>query len=194
MTAHPRSLTDTLLRSYRLAHERLLTTAEALSPEQFMWSAGPSLHSVAWHLWHAGRWDDVFASYLHKALGQDPRSQVWERKTLADRWSLGTGALGRRDTGTEMSDEAAEEIRFPAQTEVVGYARLAFAYAEEAISLIPDDQLLAAPKVDPDGDTKVDNVLIYLEHLSRHLGMIEAIRGLEGSVGSSTRGDPASHS
>jgi DinB superfamily len=194
MTAHPRSLTDTLLRSYRLAHERLLTTAEALSPEQFMWSAGPSLHSVAWHLWHAGRWDDVFASYLHKALGQDPRSQVWERETLADRWSLGTGALGRRDTGTEMSDEAAEEIRFPAQTEVVGYARLAFAYAEEAISLIPDDQLLAPPKVDPDGDTKLDNVLIYLEHLSRHLGMIEAIRGLERSVGSSTRGDPASHS
>jgi hypothetical protein len=194
MTAHPRSLTDTLLRSYRLAHERLLTTAEALSPEQFMWSAGPSLHSVAWHLWHAGRWDDVFASYLHKALGQDPRSQVWERETLADRWSLGTGALGRRDTGTEMSDEAAEEIRFPAQTEVVGYARLAFAYAEEAISLIPDDQLLAPPKVDPDGDTKLDNILIYLEHLSRHLGMIEAIRGLEGSVGSSTRGDPASYS
>lgn len=194
MTAHPRSLTDTLLRSYRLAHERLLTTAEALSPEQFIWSAGPSLHSVAWHLWHAGRWDDVFASYLHKALGQDPRTQAWERETLADRWSLGTGSLGRRDTGTEMSDKAAEEIRFPAQTEVVGYARLAFAYAEEAISLIQDDQLLAAPKVDPDGDTKLDNVLIYLEHLSRHLGMIEAIRGLEGSVGSSTRGDPASHS
>jgi hypothetical protein len=193
MTAHPRSLTDTLLRSYGLAHQRLLTTAEALSPEQFMWSAGPSLHSVAWHLWHAGRWDDVFASYLHKALGQDPRSQVWERETLADRWSLGTGALGRRDTGTEMSDEAAEEIRFPAQTEVVGYARLAFDYAEEAISLIPDDQLLAPPKVDPDGDTKLDNVLIYLEHLSRHLGMIEAIRGLERSVGSSTHGDPASH-
>jgi hypothetical protein len=39
--------------------------------------------------------------------------------------------------------------------------------------------LLAAPKVDPDGDTKLDNVLIYLEHLSRHLGMIEAIKGLQ---------------
>ncbi len=81
-----------------------------------------------------------------------------------------------------MSDEAAEAMRFPAQTEVVGYARLAFAYADEAITLIPDDQLLAAPKVDPDGDTKLDNVLIYLEHLSRHLGMIEAIRGLLGSA------------
>jgi hypothetical protein len=86
-----------------------------------------------------------------------------------------------------MPDEAAELIRFPPQTEVVGYARLAFAYADEAIKLVPDDQLLAAPKVDPDGDTKLDNVLIYLEHLGRHLGMIEAIRGLRGSVGSATR-------
>jgi hypothetical protein len=43
-----------------------------------------------------------------------------------------------------------------------------------------DDLLLAAPKIEPKGDTKLDNVLIYLEHLSRHLGMIESIRGLQG--------------
>lgn len=182
--ARPRSLGETLLRSYRLAHERLLKAAEELSPEQFAWSAGPSLHSVAWQLWHAARWDDVFASYFHKALAHEPRTQVWERESLADRWSLASGSLGRRDTGTELSDEAAEEIRFPAQEEVVGYARLAFAYADEAITLISDDQLLAPPKVEPDGDTKLDNVLIYLEHLSRHLGMIEAIRGLQKPVSS----------
>ena len=185
--ARPRSLGETLLRSYRLAHERLLKAAEELSPEEFAWSAGPSLHSVAWQVWHAARWDDVFASYFHRALAQEPRAQVWERESLADRWSLAPGSLGRRDTGTELSDEAAEEIRFPAQEEVVGYARLAFAYADEAIQLISDDQLLALPKVEPDGDTKLDNVLIYLEHLSRHLGMIESIRGLQKSVGSSTR-------
>jgi hypothetical protein len=46
--------------------------------------------------------------------------------------------------------------------------------------------LLAVPKVDPDGDSRLDNLLIYLEHLSRHLGMIESIRGLQGLVGSST--------
>jgi hypothetical protein len=86
-----------------------------------------------------------------------------------------------------MSDEAAEDLRFPDQKEVIGYARLAFAYAEEAIVLIPEDLLLAVAKDDPDGDSRLDNILIYLEHLSRHLGMIESIRGLEGLVGSSTR-------
>jgi hypothetical protein len=85
-----------------------------------------------------------------------------------------------------MSDESAEQLRFPEQSELVGYARLAFAYAEEAIELIPEDLFLAAAKDDPDGDTILDNVLIYLEHLSRHLGMIEAIRGLYGSRGSAT--------
>ena len=77
-----------------------------------------------------------------------------------------------------MSNEAAEELRFPGQAEVVGYARQAFAYTEGGIELIPDALLLAVAKDDPDGDTQLDNVLIYLEHLSRHLGMIEAIRGL----------------
>jgi hypothetical protein len=187
MAAHPRSLKDTLLRFYRLTHKRLLTAGEELSPEQFAWSAGPSLHSVAWQLWHAARWDDVLASYFHRALAQDPRAQVWDRESLPDRWNLASDSMGRRDTGTEMSDEAAEAIQFPAQEEVVGYARLAFAYAEEAIELIPDGLLLAVAKDDPNGDTQLDNVLIYLEHLSRHLGMIESIRGLQGLVGSSTR-------
>jgi hypothetical protein len=187
MAAHPRSLKDTLIRFYRLTHERLLTAAENLSPVQFTWSAGPSLHSVAWQLWHAARWDDVLASYFHRALAHDPRAQVWERESLANQWSLTSGSMGRRDTGTEMSNEAAEEIRFPDQKEVVGYVARAFAYAEEAIELIPDDLLLAVAKDDPDGDTQLDNVLIYLEHLSRHLGMIESIRGLQGLVGSSTR-------
>jgi len=187
MAAHPRTLKETLLRFYRLTHQRLLTAADEPSPEQFIWSAGPSLHSVAWQLWHAARWDDVLASYFHRALDQDPRTQVWEREALADRWSLASGSMGRRDTGTEMSNESAEEIRFPVQKEVVSYARQAFAYAEEGIELIPDALLLAVAKDDPDGDTQLDNVLIYLEHLSRHLGMIESIRGLQGLVGSSTR-------
>ena len=182
MAAATRSLKKSLQRSYRVTHERLLKAAEELSQEQFSWSAGPSLHSVAWQLWHAARWDDVIASYFHRSLAHDPRTQVWDRESLAARWSLPAESMGRRDTGTQMSDEMAEQMRFPDQKEVVGYARLAFAYAEQAIGLIPDDLFLVVPKEDPDADTTLDNVLIYLEHLSRHLGMIEAIRGLAGQT------------
>jgi DinB family protein len=184
MAARPRSLAESLLRALKAAHSRLLAAAEGMSAEQFAWSSGPSIHSVAWQLWHAARWDDVFASYLHRVFARDPRTQVWERESLADRWSLAPDSLGRRDTGTEMSDEMAEQMKLPDQREVIRYAALAFAYAEEAITPASDDELLAVPKVDPDGDTRLDNVLVYLEHLSRHLGTIEAIRGLQGTGGS----------
>src|SRR5260370_14000555 len=113
MAAHPRSLKETLLRFYRLTHERLLTAAEGLSPEQFVWSAGQSLHSVAWQLWHAARWDDVIASYFHKALAHDPRQQVWERESLFDRSSIPADSLGLRVTGTKMAVDADEDFRVP---------------------------------------------------------------------------------
>jgi len=180
MAPPPRSLKKSLLRFYKLAHERLLRAADETPPGQFAWSGGISLHSVAWQLWHAARWDDVIASFFHRTLKQEPGLQVWERESLADRWSLTPDSMGLRNTGTKMSDEAAEEMRFPGKDEVIGYARLAFAYAEAAIELIPEDRFVAVASNDPNGDTFLDNVFIYLEHLSRHLGMIEAIRALQG--------------
>lgn len=95
--------------------------------------------------------------------------------------------MGRRDAGTDLTGEDAEKIMFPAQGEVIDYARRAFTFVEGAVAAIPDDLLLEVAKNDPDGDTNLDNVIIYLEHLSRHLGMIESIRGLQGLDGSSTR-------
>jgi len=186
MTAPPRAIGETVLRFYKLTHERLLKAARELNPDQFAASAGPSLHSVAWQLWHAARWDDVIAAFFHKSLTREPRVQVWERESLSQRWSFAPDSLGRRNAGTGMSDEAAESMRFPDQDEVIGYAARAFAYAEAAIELVPEARWLAVAVDDPDSDTYLDNILIYLEHLSRHLGTIESIRGLQGMVGSVT--------
>jgi hypothetical protein len=186
MGTKPRTLAETQLRFYRLSHERLLTVSEGMTAEQFSWSAGPSLHSVAWQLWHCARWDDVLAAHINCDLGRQPQEQVWARESVAESWSLTPGSMGRRDAGTELSNEEAEKIKFPAQSEVIDYARRAFAFTEDAIAAIPEDLLLEVAKNDPDGDTNLDNVIIYLEHLSRHLGMIESIRGLQGLEGSAT--------
>jgi hypothetical protein len=40
---------------------------------------------------------------------------------------------------------------------------------------------------DPDGDTYADQVMFWVEHDARHLGMIEAMKGLLGLEGSATR-------
>jgi len=38
----------------------------------------------------------------------------------------------------------------------------------------------------PDADTYADNIVIYLDHVHRHLGVIEALRGLQGTAGTTT--------
>src|SRR5579864_468290 len=178
VTAVARSLGDTIQRFYRLSHDRLLNASGDTSPEQFATSVGPSLHSVAWQLWHAARWDDFFAAHLQNDFGGEPSGQVWDRQDLAHRWGLVAGTMGQRDAGTGMDDAAADQMRFPEQSDVIGYAGEAFAFARSAIAAIPAGRLTAVAKDDADGDTYLDNILIYYEHLNRHLGMIEAIRGL----------------
>jgi hypothetical protein len=186
MSTKPKTLTETALRHYRLVHERLLKMSEDLSDDQLRWSAGPSLHSVAWQLWHCARWDDVFAAHFNADLGREPKGQVWDRDSIAERWSLTPGSMGRRDAGTGMSDADAEKVQFPSKGELIGYVRQVFAFADEVVAAMPDERMLAVATDDPDGDTNLDNALIYLEHLTRHLGMIEAIRGLQGLSGSAT--------
>jgi hypothetical protein len=61
------------------------------------------------------------------------------------------------------------------------------ALAATAPSLGLAANLFAVEKDDPDGDTLLDNILIYAEHLGRHLGTIESIRALQGSAASTTR-------
>ena len=161
--------------------------SEELTAEQFFWSAGLSLHSVAWQLWHSARWDDFFAAHLQADFSREPQTELWQREGLAQKWSYAPGTLGRRDAGTGMDDASAEKMRFPGQAEVLDYARRAFEFAISAISAIGDDTLASVAKDDPDGDTYIDNILVYYEHVSRHLGMIEAIRGLQGLSGTATR-------
>ena len=187
MAAVSRSLEDSVLRFYGLTHDRLLKSAEDTAANEFASSAAPSLHSVAWQLWHAARWDDFFASHLQTDFGREPSTQLWERSDLGAKWGLTAGSMGRRDAGTGMEDDAADQMRFPAKDAVIQYAREAFIFARTAIEAIPPERMTAVAKDDRDGDTYLDNILIYYEHLNRHLGMIEAIRGLLGGKGSASR-------
>ncbi len=187
MAVKPRTTGETALRFYRQAHERLLKVSQDMSSELFARSAGPSLHSVAWQLWHAARWDDVIAAHIAGDFGLEPSTQVWLRESVAASWSLDAGKLGRREAGTGLEDSAAEGLHLPEQAIVIEYARKVFDFVEDVIAAIPEDQLLEVAKDDAEGDTNLDNVLFYFEHLNRHLGMIEAIRGLHGMVGTATR-------
>ena len=106
--------------------------------------------------------------------------RAWPRQGLGL-----AGSLGIEATGSGLDDEASAALPLPAKGEVVGYASDAFDAAEEALSAIRDDELLLPSA---DFDNKGGWVLLHqfgwhLIHGSRHLGMIEALKGRAGGPG-----------
>jgi hypothetical protein len=150
-----------------------------------------AFHSVAWHLWHASRWDDVLAAiFCQKSPTLAERvgttEQLWHRESVAAAWGLPIGELGLRDAGTGLADDVADSLVLPDRRVVRAYAEGAFAFAASVLGSIDDHLYLQPAPGDPDGDTYGANILIYAGHDDRHLGMIEAIRGVLGLRGTAT--------
>lgn len=187
----PENPTSLLAKHYAIAHDRVIESAERTDDDEFAKSMGTRVHSVAWQVWHIARWDDRFAEMMidktpELAGGFGPTGEIWVRDSLAKQWGLPVGQMGRRDTGTGMDDESADALRLPGKAVVLDYARRVFAHLEAVLNAMPDASLFAVMPEDPDGDSYADNIVIYLDHVQRHLGMIEALRGLQGSAGSAT--------
>ena len=180
-----------LLRSYGLERQRLLDAVVDLSEDQLQHAFGPSIHSIGWQLWHASRWDDRLAYVLirlHPVLLDHfgPPHEIWSDESLAIRWGLPEGQMGLRDTGTDMEDGAADQLRLPGKDELIGYASRAFSHIDAVVSALPAADLFAVMPGDSDGDTYAEQILAWIEHDARHLGTIEAMRGLLGLRGALT--------
>jgi uncharacterized damage-inducible protein DinB len=177
--------------NYALAHERTLKVVEDLSDEQFAKPLHPSVHSIGWQLWHIARWDDRFAEILLTNLPDLARAhgaprQLWNSESIGERWGFPVGKLGLRDTGTDMKDEDADQLTLPAKAEVVDYARRAFAFADEVCGSLTDQLILMESPRDPDHESVGQNVMYWIDHVNRHLGMMEAMKGQLGLTGSAT--------
>jgi hypothetical protein len=180
-----------LTKNYAIAHRRVIESAERTADSQFAKSMGTRVHSVAWQVWHIARWDDRYAEVLVEKTPElasrfGPPEQIWAAESLAKRWGLPIGHMGRRDTGTEMDDESADALRLPDKGLVIDYARRVFARLQSVLDALPDSRIFTPIPGDPDNDTYAHNTMIYLDHVQRHLGMIEALRGLQGTAGTAT--------
>jgi len=187
----PESATRLLVANYALAHERSLKLVDDLTDEQFLKPLHPSVHSIGWQLWHIARWDDRFAEILLENLPDLARDhgaarQIWKSESIGERWGFPVGALGLRDTGTDMEDAEADQLALPAKSEVVDYARRAFAFADEVAGSLTDKQILMQSPRDPDHESVGQNLMYWLDHVNRHLGMMEAMKGQQGLTGSVT--------
>ena len=99
-----------------------------------------------------------------------------------------SGIPGADEGGWGLNDDASAALPLPGRAEILAYAVSAFAAAVEAFSSLRDDELLARTGnfYDDDPWTVLDHFGWYTGHSSRHLGMIEALKGLLGMRGTVT--------
>jgi DinB family protein len=183
------SLTHSLLEDVRELHAGLVQSVEDLGEERFHARPGPKAPSIAFHLWHVGRWADLFQSGFPTFSKSDPRDrqQLWVARELPAAWDL-AGPLGVDDSGMGLDDDASASLRLPEMDAVLGYARGAFDACEEVFATVHDADLLdrTGNLYDDDEWIVLDHFLWHAGHGGRHLGMIEALKGVLGVRGTVT--------
>jgi hypothetical protein len=140
------------------------------------------LPSIAFHVWHSARWAD----YDCEAYGGV--DQVWLSEGFAERWKLNGIDASDGGTGTGLGVEQTAALQLPGRDELLTYASAAFRLLRETVAGLDDVQL--SSQVDArDGTHRSVQALLFmhLTHVNRHLGMVEAIKGLQGISGTATR-------
>jgi hypothetical protein len=180
-------------------HNGIISIGEGLNETQLSQQPGPTSPPIGWHLWHTSRWADrLQASFQIENLEdtyQGPlKTEYWEKENTVQEWNLSKESLGLLETGATMTAEAAVTVSCIEKSKLITYARRVFEAAEEVISKIDDGMLTQSrysilpelqniPNEQPVyiGDrqtTLMDDLLFHMSHVSRHLGMMEALQGM----------------
>ena len=126
-------------------------------------------------------WRDGDSVAAH--IGGSSTQEVWQRDGLAKLWEFDAAALGPYANGTGMDPDVLAGLRWQNKNQIEDYARNAFESAERIIGPLDADGLEDAAGW---GGTVAEELVMHLTHQSRHLGMIEAARGVLGLEGTAT--------
>ena len=184
-------IVERLVGRVSFIHGAFLEAVEDLDDGSFGARPGAKAPAISFHLWHTARWADAlqgrFGSFAPQLTRFAGREQIWDARDLAGAWELGD-ALGKEATGMGLDDDASAALPLPAKDVVVSYAHEAFDAAELLLRDIDDDELFL-----PTGDFYVEGEWVVLDHFGwhlthapRHLGMIEALKGVLGIEGTAT--------
>jgi hypothetical protein len=189
----PAALYD-VLAAYQNIHQVVLKQAERLTDEQLRWKPDNYSTSIGFHLWHMARESDYLKAAILEhfpALGPDfgVARQIWHEHGLSEKWGFPT-ELGLSGVGTGVSDEVAANLPIPPKEELLDYLRRAYADIEAFLELLDTRHAQTESIADADLKKAVErsrvNVLTFMLHDARHLGMIEVLTGLQTGFGSAT--------
>jgi hypothetical protein len=113
---------------------------------------------------------------------------IWTTDDVARRWTLAEVDLGGYGgAGVGLDDAASAAVHLPDAPDVMAYVTVAFRGLEGVVASF-DDEALGRAVTDVYGDesTIADAILGHHSHADRHLGMIEALRGVLGERGTAT--------
>jgi hypothetical protein len=171
-----------VLHSFKDIHQVVLDLADDLNDEQLNWRPESYSTSIGFHLWHLARESD----YLKVPEFGDGK-EIWGKGSLAQRWGFPEGL--HQTVGTGLSDEVAATLPIPQKDELLGYLRNSYETIECFIEQL-DAKYPNFENVDEELRKKIEmirlNLLVFLSHDCRHLGMMECLKGLQTGFGSAT--------
>jgi len=185
------ALYDVLL-SFKDIHKVVLNLADGLNDEQLNWKPEGYSTSIGFHLWHLGRESDYLKAALlqhYPLIGSDfgDGNEIWAQEDLANKWGFPAGT--HETVGTGLSDEVAANLPIPKKNELLDYLRASYSAIEQFVELL-DTRYPNFENVDETLQKQIErirlNLLVYLTHDCRHLGMMECLKGLQTGFGSAT--------
>ena len=200
------SIAQALVDRIQCAHRWLLAATTPLSGETLCRHFGPTAPPIGWHLWHISRWADrVQASLPRRSDAEgyrpNPNAGIWERESMAAEWDLDPRTLGTLEEGSGMMHEDAAALpRKIGKPALVDYATRVFAAFDAGLDELTADAMRATRtsvmeyeirdgkvyKAPGKETTLAADLGFHLSHANRHLGMIEALRGLADQEGTIT--------
>ncbi len=180
------SIAGEISNRMHLIDQQVLTILRHEDDERLRWSEGPTAPSIAFHVWHIARYSDRNQAMLANLAGDDG-GEIWESAGLASKWGLDASKLGGVQTGMGMSDTDSANLTLPERADLIAYAEWSIRLFEERLNELDDAALTREVSESNGSSTTVGaSLLSHLTHASRHLGMIEALRGVQGERGTAS--------
>ena len=181
-----------VLYMFKDIHKVVIEFAKDLDEDQMHWKPKGYSTSIGFHLWHLARESDFLKAVILERtpqLGADfgEAKEIWAREELAQKWGFPTEL--NATVGTGLSDEAASILPIPPINELMDYLCRSYSALEQFVELL-DERYPNFDSVDEELKKKLPNIrlnlLIFLSHDCRHLGMMECLKGLQTGFGSAT--------
>jgi hypothetical protein len=188
----PTSAPYDALFHFKDIHKVILDFADELTDEQLNWKPDGYSTSVGFHLWHLARESDYLKSALLQyypglELDISDAGEIWTNENLAQKWGFPVEA--HETVGTGLSDEVASTLPIPQKAELMLYLRKSYETLEQFIELL-DTKYPILEDLDDELTKKVQkvrlNLMVFLTHDCRHLGVMECLKGLQTGFGSAT--------